>query len=328
MKRRTKISIIAITCLGVLSPVSAFADNPLDKLIPRGTLFKKLKKEIVDEFGGGDKAKTPTPTTRRAPTPAVRADNRQSPAPTRARNPQNTRSRQPNVATRPLPPMKNPAQAGVNRNAVPTRRPIQPAAVNAAQGFGVVVQIAKNNDMVVTRVHPQGNAVKAGLRPGDVVKTVGSVKVSSVEEYDQITKGLSPGDQMEFEVVRRGRPEKALVQFGTAPEPSEIAANSPAPASATSAQSSGYSPAELQGVPSVLDNSSQPAARVSSLPQGAPSVVAVTNANEERLNRTIESQRAKMQRMEQELEMLRRTNTPAIAPTENNWAMPELSSPR
>ena len=132
---------------------------------------------------------------------------------------------------------------------------------------------------------------------------------------------------MEFEVVRRGRKEKALVQFGTAPEPSKVAATNAAPATAANPQIADYSPAELKGVPSVLDTASRPAARVSSLPQGAPSVVAVNNPNEQRLHRTIESQRAKMERMEQELEMLRRTNAPAIAPTENNWALPELSSP-
>ena len=326
MKRRTKISIIAITCFGVLSPVSAFADNPLEKLIPRGTLFKKLKKEIVDEFGG-DKAKTPTPTPRRAPTPAARPTNRQVQTPTRARTPQQRSSAQPNVATRRLPPMNGQAQAGSNRNAVANPRPIQPAAISASKGFGVVVQLAKDNSLVVTRVHPQGNAVKAGLRPGDVVKTVGSVKVTSVEEYDQITKGLGPGDQMEFEVVRRGRPEKALVQFGTTPKPSEVATTNASVSATLSDQIADHSSVELSGVPSVLDASSQPTARVSSLPQGAPSVVAVQNANEARLHRKIESQRAKMERMEQELEMLRRTNTPAIAPTENNWAMPELGAP-
>ena len=326
MKRRTKISIIAITCFGVLSPVSAFADNPLEKLIPRGTLFKKFKKEIVEEFKG-DKAKTPTPTARRAPTPATRPANRQPQTPTQSRTPQSQQSAQPSVATRRLPPMNNRAQAAPNRNAVATPRPIQPAAISASKGFGVVVQMAKNKDIVVTRIHPQGNAAKAGLRPGDIVKTVGSVKLTSVEEYDQITKGLGGGDQMEFEVVRRGRPEKALVQFGTAPEPSEVAATSSAPAMTAPDQAVNYSPAELKGVPSVLDNSSRPAARVSSLPKSAPSVVAVENTNEARLNRTIESQRAKMERMEQELEMLRRTNTPAIAPTENNWALPELGAP-
>ena len=326
MKRRTKISIIAITCFGVLSPVSAFADNPLEKLIPRGTLFKKLKKEIVDEFGG-DKAKTPTPTPRRAPTPAQRPANRKVQTPTQARTPQQRQSAQPNVATRRLPPMKNRAQATSNRDTAAARRPIQPAAISASKGFGVVVQMSKNNDMVVTRVHPQGNAVKAGLRPGDIVKTVGSVKLTSLEEYDQITKGLGAGDQMEFEVVRRGRPEKALVQFGTIPKASEITTTAGSAAVNVSDQQTKYSPAELSGVPSVLDSSSQPAARVSSLPQGAPSVVAVQSTNEAHLHRKIESQRAKMERMELELEMLRRTNTPAIAPTENNWALPELGSP-
>ena len=169
MKRRTKISIIAITCFGVLNPVSAFADNPLEKLIPRGTLFKKFKQEIVDEFGS-KKGKTPTPTPSRAPTPAARPDSRQTQAPTQARTPQNRRTEKQNVATRPLPPLNKQAQPNNRRDTVATPRPIQPSSTNAAQGFGVVVQMAKNDDMVVTRVHPQGNAAKAGLRPGDLVK--------------------------------------------------------------------------------------------------------------------------------------------------------------
>lgn len=335
MKRRMKISIIAITCLGVLSPISAFADNPLDKLIPRGTLFKKLKQEIAEEFGG-DKAKTPTP--RRAPTPAVRADDWQRQSSANSRSTQsrqaaqrNQKRRQPTLATRPLPPMNQRSKALTDRSSRSAQnsaqRPIQPVGIGAASGFGVIVQMAKNNDMVVTRVHPQGNAVKAGLKPGDIVKTVGSVKLTSIEEYDQITKDLRPGDQMEFEVVRRGRPEKALVQFGTVPAEPQIANSSTVPAIEAPVSNYRESPIALNGVPSVLDNSAQPAARVSRLPQATPASVSGTSEIERRLSRTIESQRAKMQRMEQELEMLRKTTTPAIAPIENNWALPEISSP-
>jgi len=334
MKRRIKISLVAITCFGVLCPITANADNPLDKLIPRGTLFKKLKQEIAEEFGG-DKSKTPT--ARRTPTPAAaRSDARRRQTSTQPRTPRQTQprqtqrsqpSRQPTLATRPLPPLNNSAQfSGRHSQPVP-QRAIQPSSIGASTGFGVIVQMAKNNEMVVTRLHPQGNAMKAGLKPGDIVKTVGSVKLTSVEEYDQITKGLKPGDQMEFEVVRRGRPEKTLVAYGTAPDDTqtpatggEIEINAPASPYVDKAIA-------LDSVPSVLDDSMQPTARLSRLPQSAPSVVAVPGESERRLHRTIESQRAKMKRMEQELEMLRKTNTPAIRPTENNWALPNLSSP-
>lgn len=325
MKRRIHYSVIAITCFGVLCPITANAENPLDKLIPRGTLFKKLKQELI-----GDKA--PTPTPRRVPTPATAQsglDRRQSQSQTPSKNtrqtqpPKTGQRPQPNLATRPLPPVNNysPTQRPTTQG---QRRAGGRAAVGPTTGFGVIVQMAKNNQMVVTRLDPQGNAIQAGLKPGDIVKAVGSVKLTSVQEYQQITKGLKPGDQMEFEIVRRGRPQKTLVAYGT---PSDLpdSATEAAPTISPTAATVPYvdSTVNLEGVPSVLDSTIQPAARVSRL----PSVVAVPRANEKRLQRTIESQRAKMERMEQELEMLRKTNAPAIRPTENNWALPQLSAP-
>lgn len=332
MKRRIKISLIAITCIGVLCPSTANAENPLDKLIPRGNFFKKLKQEIT-----GEKTKAPTP--RRTPTPAdvsPRPDDRRRQATTQQRSPRQPQQRQtsqppqqlrqPTFATRPLPPMNDPTQASSRKPQPVQQRAIQPAGISSSTGFGVVIQLAKNNKMVVTRLAPQGNAIKAGLKPGDVVKAVGSVKLTSVQEYEQITKDLKPGDQMEFEIVRRGRAQKALVPFGTAPEIQASTSNSMPAANASTGPYANLN-VNLEGVPSVLDNSTQPVARVSQLPPAAPSVVAVPRANERRLQRTIESQRAKMERMEQELEMLRKTNAPAIRPTENNWALPDLSSP-
>ena len=336
MKRRINISLIAITCFSVVCPITASADSPLDKLIPRGTFFKKLK----EEFGGGsDKVKVPAP--RRVPTPAsleTRPDDRRRQVVTQPRTPRHPQQhqtgrhpqqrRQPALATRPLPPMNNHAQAP-RRNAQPVQqRANATSRFSSSKGFGAVIQMAKNNQLIVTRLHPQGNAIKAGLKPGDVVKTVGSVELESVQEYEQITQGLKPGDQMEFEFVRRGRAQKALVPFGTAPEVPASSISDRMPANHAPTESYVDSTRNLDGVPSVLDgNSTQPAARVSQLPLTAPSVVSVPRANEKRLQRTIESQRAKMERMERELEMLRKTNAPAISPTENNWALPELTAP-
>lgn len=314
MKQRMNLSLIAITCLGVLCPITANAENPLDKLIPRGTFLKKLKQEFI-----GEKPSTPTPASIEArPEELLRkvAIEQRTPRqaqqlPTRHQVPQR---RQRTLATRPLPPMEKPTQGSSKQ------------AISSSVGFGTIVQMAKNNQMVVTRLHPQGNGVKAGLKPGDVVTSVGSVELTSAEVYQQVTEGLKPGDMMEFEFVRRGKPQKALVQFGTAPE---VVASPAISSVATKAMPEHHvdSNMNLDGVPSVLDGSVQPVARVSQLPPSAPSVVSVPGANEQRLQRTIESQRAKMERMEQELEMLRRTNTPAIRPTENNWALPDLSSP-
>ena len=310
MKRRTQFSLIAITCVGVLCPTAANADNPFDKLIPRGTLLKKLKQEIAEEFGG-EKAKAPTPALRPADRPTA-GDGARGPRPANARNSKNLR-RQPTLATRPLPPMTDTKK----RNALD--RPVAVSSKTLApQGFGVVIQATKNDDLIVTRVSPHGNGAQAGLRPGDIVKTVGGVDLTSVEEYRHITKGLGGGDQMEFEVVRRGRPEKALVTYGTLPMTSDSGAK-PAPVNELRVASNSI----VKDAPSVLDGSTSQRVRVSRLPQSARSVVAAKTETELRLAKTIESQRAKMERMELELEMLRRTTTPAIEPIENNWALPQ-----
>ena len=334
MKRRISISLIAITCFSAVCPITANAENPLDKLIPRGTLLKKLKEEFV---GASDKVKMPAP--RRTPTPApiqTRPDDRRRQEIAQQGHPRHTPQRQtgqqrqsrqqPTLATRPLPPLSNSTLAPTRDGRPVERRMTQRSEISSSVGFGAVVQMAKNNQMVVTRLHPQGNAIKAGLKPGDIVKAVGNAKLTSVEEYEQITKGLKPGDQMEFEFLRRGRAQKALVPFGLAAE-AEAVLTQNTPAARPPAEAYVDSTVDLDGVPSVLDHSMQPVARISQLPATVPSVVTVPGATEKRLQRTIESQRAKMQRMEQELEILRKTNTPAIRPTENNWALPDLSAP-
>ena len=316
-KRLIKISLIAVTCFGVLVPATSQAQNPLDKLIPRGTLLKKLKNEIVGEF---NKSKAKVPTA------AVRPDQGKAPSARPV-------GKEPTLATRPLPPMNSPTPAANQQRATQTApRRIAPTSLNASTGFGVVLQAARNNDLVVTRLHPQGNAIEAGLKPGDVVKTVGSVKIGSIEEYDQITKGLKSGEQMEFEFVRRGKPGKVLVPFGEVSEEQQVSMASgqmdTTPMSSTSANVGDvHISSNIRQAPSVLSESLNAPVRVSRLPQSAPSVVTQKSESEQRLARMIKNQQAQMERMQAELEMLRRTTTPAIAPVENNWSVPDLSAP-
>ena len=80
----------------------------------------------------------------------------------------------------------------------------------------------RNDELYVSGIDPRGNASESGIRRGDVVLEIGGVVATSVEEYDQISKAMSEGDQMEFRIERHGQTEKMLVAWGEAPDLEDI----------------------------------------------------------------------------------------------------------
>lgn len=339
MKRRTlTLSLATIVCLtGILNSTSASAENPFEKFIPRGKLLKKLKNEITGEptaerEPAAGKAADGRPST---PTPAARPD---GPSQTRVRStrPRSTRNEsQSNLQARHRHAVPTPA--GARRVPTPSAAPDgaanainktpRPDTIAAARGFGMIVQPGRGDGLFVTRLHPQGNAAKAGFKPGDQVIGAGGVELTSLEEYDQITSSLGAGDQIEIEIDRRGREEKLMLQFGTAlelPASAEVPAGNSASSTRTTEASrpiaaSRYGNRSTGSMPSVLDGPAErvqgPVARVSQLPQEA----SAGSNRIQSLHQTIQSQQQAMQRMKEELAMLRRTNQPAIEPVANNW---------
>lgn len=116
--------------------------------------------------------------------------------------------------------------AGLRPESVPTTAPGRRShsAATARRGFGMTIQKAPDGRLVVTRVAPDGNAQAAGIRPGDVVVELGGITATAVEEFTEIEKIMSPGDQLEI-TIRRGlaEPRKVMLQWGQAAEP-EVAA--------------------------------------------------------------------------------------------------------
>lgn len=86
------------------------------------------------------------------------------------------------------------------------------------QGFGLVIE-ERNEVLVVQSVAPGSNAASAGLQPGDVIVKLGGVETATVAEFDEITGIMQPGDQIGFQVRRRGKEVDGLLQFGATPEP-------------------------------------------------------------------------------------------------------------
>ena len=88
-------------------------------------------------------------------------------------------------------------------------------------GFGFEVKLNDDDQILVSKVDSKGNAAEAGIRRGDQIKEIGGIEASSIEEFNEIAKIMSDGDQMEFLVRRGGRDRKIDVQFGNIPEPQQ-----------------------------------------------------------------------------------------------------------
>jgi len=108
-----------------------------------------------------------------------------------------------------------------------------PMKMKATVGFGMIVEAAREDMFVVTRLKPAGNAIKAGVKRGDRIISIGGVEVDSLRLYDEVTREMEGGDQLEFIVERQsnGKPrkEKMLVQFGEMPDVADLAPAEDAP---------------------------------------------------------------------------------------------------
>ncbi len=86
-----------------------------------------------------------------------------------------------------------------------------------AVGMGMEIQVDKNDRFLVVQVDPRGNAAKAGVQRGDMVVKIGGSELKTKEELTEIIKVLGEGDQMEFQLSRKGQIKEVLIQFGEAP---------------------------------------------------------------------------------------------------------------
>lgn len=315
MKRRNiALTLMASFCLsGAVGLSETRAENPFERLIPRGKLLKKLKGEFTGE---DNKIKLPDPRrgiepqSNATPTPANRTGYTQQTIQQHEPN-RVTSQTHSTTRTRPLPPISGSSTKAMAANATAKRKP----------GFGMMVQNSKNDQLVVTGVQRGGNAARAGLRPGDQLLSFGGGQLTGMDEIMQIAKTLGQGDQVEVEFVRQGKKRKSLLQFGSAPQEGEIAM------SARSNTGVIESVDIDSSMPSVLDS---PVEHISRLEPGAISPATPnkpSNGKITSLNQTIERQQSKMEAMAEELKLLRKAHQPAVEPTVNNWTFPDLAGP-
>ena len=66
------------------------------------------------------------------------------------------------------------------------------------------MKIPDSMGVVVQDVHPAGPARKAGIQPGDVIRSIGSQSVGSTDDYRDIMKKHAEGDSLDLRIWRDG----------------------------------------------------------------------------------------------------------------------------
>ena len=84
------------------------------------------------------------------------------------------------------------------------------------EGFGATFKLV-GKKVVVQKIRKSGMADKAGIKTGDEVLSIGSMPIEVPRDTGQIDQLLKPGDQVEFEIVRRGKEDRVLVSFQQEP---------------------------------------------------------------------------------------------------------------
>ncbi len=112
---------------------------------------------------------------------------------------------------------------------------------SAEPGFLGLIADDRNENNAGVRVldcMPGGPADASGLKPGDLITTVGTTTIRSMSDFAAALRGLGPGAILVVQVQRVGVPTSLSVQLGRRPTTSA----STAPSSATPATSTALSP--------------------------------------------------------------------------------------
>jgi C-terminal processing protease CtpA/Prc len=194
--KRIQYLVVAIVAVVIFSG-DVVAQQPVNNAkFGRGRLLRKWRNDFS---GNTQKQKSPTPAKQgKQPTPAKRPDSTSQSNAATQRTGNQKYSR--NVATRP-----SSTRQQATRNA-------------KKRGFGMLVEVDKNEKLVVSQVDSNGNAVAAGIRRGDFITQLGGVDLGSLDEFKEIGKVLGEGDEMDLQISRRGQKKDVKVQYGEIPE--------------------------------------------------------------------------------------------------------------
>ena len=117
---------------------------------------------------------------------------------------------------------------GTSEDAPPTVAPPPPQAPPEAAGvepgyLGVAAddRVDRGRGVRISTVQPGSPADKAGLRRQDLITAVGGIRVRQLADMSEILATFGPGQRLDFDVLRDGKPQQVRVVLGQRPADGE-----------------------------------------------------------------------------------------------------------
>ena len=80
------------------------------------------------------------------------------------------------------------------------------------------LQLSERDGVLVAGVEPGSPADRAGMERGDLIRALDGREVESSSQFRNQVAALTPGSQVQLQVVRDGKPQTLTAQLGTLPE--------------------------------------------------------------------------------------------------------------
>jgi Do/DeqQ family serine protease len=77
--------------------------------------------------------------------------------------------------------------------------------------------LSSDEGIVVKDIEPTGPAAEAGIREGDVIRTIGDQPIRDVQDYESAMRGFSKGEELAFHIRRNGREKEVRVEASVFP---------------------------------------------------------------------------------------------------------------
>ncbi|HMA67110.1 MAG TPA: trypsin-like peptidase domain-containing protein, partial [Desulfosalsimonadaceae bacterium] len=91
------------------------------------------------------------------------------------------------------------------------------AVQNIDRRMSRYLNLASDKGIIIQNVEPTGPAARAGVREGDVLRSVAGRTISSVSDYESVMRGFSEGDSLKLKLRRDGRKKVVSVKTGRFP---------------------------------------------------------------------------------------------------------------